>query len=488
MRKLYVATLVALVCCMALTVTTVSITAQNATGLIFDDPNYKNVERLGAGMNFTSDEKPQYSLKKYCPTPLSQGRIGSCVGWATGYAALTISSAYQKGISDQSKINSMAHSAMYIYNQIKVGGCDAGSRINEALDLLQDKGDCLASDFNPVDDCSVAPPSEIHRKALPYRIKDYGTLFSINAADDVKVGATISSLAEGKPVIIGMVTTASFLQLRGNTWQPSANESNGGGHAMTVVGYDKMRKVFEVMNSWGTDWGNGGFFYISFDDYAKYVKYGFQILVQPNARPSDPVQLEGEFVFKKYARYDEDNDAYIFNDMSPTLKQNRDASQYYTLADGAIKKDDYFRIVAQNMKKDSYVYVFSIKPDGSEEILFPSKDATDFDGTTIKPLPRVINNTASVMIPDGDNGMTVDQTGTDYLCILYSDKKIDDMASKVRTVRDASGSFNARLAAGFGNDLMKSSELNYSDGIMKINARSTSGAYIAPLVFKVEVK
>jgi C1A family cysteine protease len=38
-----------------------------------------------------------------------------------------------------------------------------------------------------------------------------------------------------------------------------------GGHAVLLVGYDKRKKVFIARNSWGTNWGIKGYFYMPFD-------------------------------------------------------------------------------------------------------------------------------------------------------------------------------------------------------------------------------
>jgi len=36
-----------------------------------------------------------------------------------------------------------------------------------------------------------------------------------------------------------------------------------------------LRNAFEVMNSWGDRWADGGFVYMKYEDFDKYVKYGF---------------------------------------------------------------------------------------------------------------------------------------------------------------------------------------------------------------------
>lgn len=41
---------------------------------------------------------------------------------------------------------------------------------------------------------------------------------------------------------------------------------------MAVIGYDDTRQMYKVQNSWGTDWGAGGYFWISYADFARHAK------------------------------------------------------------------------------------------------------------------------------------------------------------------------------------------------------------------------
>ncbi len=44
-----------------------------------------------------------------------------------------------------------------------------------------------------------------------------------------------------------------------------ANDSAGGGHAVTIVGWDDGKAAWLIKNSWGTDWGMGGYGWIGYD-------------------------------------------------------------------------------------------------------------------------------------------------------------------------------------------------------------------------------
>lgn len=72
-------------------------------------------------------------LSIYTPFPRHQGTIFSCVGWSVGYGALTIERAIQNGWTDRVKITNESSSALFLYNQIKIGNCTRGARISDAL-------------------------------------------------------------------------------------------------------------------------------------------------------------------------------------------------------------------------------------------------------------------------------------------------------------------------------------------------------------------
>lgn len=51
-----------------------------------------------------------------------------------------------------------------------------------------------------------------------------------------------------------------------------------GGHAMVIVGYDRRNAslpYFICKNSWGTQAGDEGYYYLSYDYIRTYAKYGY---------------------------------------------------------------------------------------------------------------------------------------------------------------------------------------------------------------------
>ena len=47
-----------------------------------------------------------------------------------------------------------------------------------------------------------------------------------------------------------------------------------GGHAVVVVGYSRKCGLIKILNSWGPNWGAGGFCYLSFAEFAREFGYG----------------------------------------------------------------------------------------------------------------------------------------------------------------------------------------------------------------------
>jgi hypothetical protein len=457
------------------------IRAQQGTGLIFDDQAYSSQPSLPRSMKFTTGELPRVaSLKKYCPVPGNQGSMGSCVGWASAYAAMSISAAVRGGIMDKAQITDMARSALYVYNQIKVAGCDAGSMIPDAMELLQEKGTPKFTEFNPPN-CSELPDYTIHEKAKSLMIKDYIKIFDPSDNDDLKINNTRNSLAANKPVVIGMALTRSFNGVgpEGH-WMPSAAEVTTGGHAMCVVGYDDINRRFEIMNSWGTNYGKAGFVTVSYDDYAKYCRYAFQFNLKDN-NPTTVFNFKSSFRINKLIGYDSEKEALQFQGLSLSR-----SGMYYTVPSGAIRKGDYFKVLASGMNKDNYLYIFSAKPDGSAELLYPVPEQNAFRSTVVV-IPLIPTNNSYVEIPaDSTKAIMADFSGTDYLVYIYSSRQIDDFEGLMQQVMQTEGDMYARVRKVFGNRLVPESSVNYSLNGMGFSGSASSG-HAVPLILRVDV-
>lgn len=206
------------------------------------------------------------------PEPGNQGSQGSCVGWAAGYALKTFQERVERGWSLSTDTHLFSPS--YIYNQIKLpGSCDRGSYIFSALNLLTEQG-CAALDMMPYDSstCNDQPSSLTKNTARDFRIAFWRR---INQFD---ISEVKSNIAAGFPVVIGMQVYDSFFALRDlgqNAVYDTIDGSYRSAHAIVAVGYDDAEQRVKVINSWGSSWGDNGYFYITYELWPQVVREAY---------------------------------------------------------------------------------------------------------------------------------------------------------------------------------------------------------------------
>ncbi|NIF06171.1 C1 family peptidase [Chryseobacterium sp. Tr-659] len=197
------------------------------------------------------------------PAVGNQGKEGSCVGWATAYAAASILEANFKGITQP-------RSPEYVYNQIKQGSCDAGSYPKDALNLIKNQGVCSLTEM-PYNDteCSTQPNASQKNAASTHKFIKWATVSNSNI-NDVK-----NLLSMNLPVIIGITVDEEIKNLANTGWILKKRSGKVlGGHAICVVGYDDAKQAFKIQNSWGTSWADNGYFWIDYNFFAKNASFG----------------------------------------------------------------------------------------------------------------------------------------------------------------------------------------------------------------------
>jgi len=79
-------------------------------------------------------------------------------------------------------------------------------------------------------------------------------------------------IAQGIPVIIGLSIDTDFTKING-IWRNKVWDVNTsafyGNHAVVIVGYDDTKKMFKLLNSWGSTWGNNGYCWVTYDKLAQ---------------------------------------------------------------------------------------------------------------------------------------------------------------------------------------------------------------------------
>ncbi|QIS20135.1 C1 family peptidase [Nocardia terpenica] len=190
-----------------------------------------------------------YSLEQYAQSPGNQGQVGSCVTWATGYSAYGV-------LMNEQNISGGPMAPMYIYSQIAQGN-DTGTYASVAIPMEEQQGIDTKSDYYQGDFDYTTQPTDAER-ANAAHYKTSGSQDLINSSD--RQQAIEQAISTGMPVPIGFEVRQSFENLNSSNYNynPDPSESVLGGHEVTIVAYDQTGVTIE--NSWGTGWGNSGFF------------------------------------------------------------------------------------------------------------------------------------------------------------------------------------------------------------------------------------
>src|ERR1035437_745439 len=209
-------------------------------------------------------------LRPFCSQVFDQGQYGSCTSQSlAGHLEfLELKEIREKtaapGEFDPNTF--MLFSRLFIYYNERLLentiSSDSGAHIRDGIKSLAQWGDCKEGSWSYMPDNVFTKPSDVaYQEALNHRISTYMRLDSL---DDVK-----HCLNDGYPVSFGFTVFESFesptVAHTGIVPVPSLDESVVGGHAVLAVGYDDINKWLIVRNSWGSTWGDHGYFYLPYE-------------------------------------------------------------------------------------------------------------------------------------------------------------------------------------------------------------------------------
>ncbi|MBX2925987.1 MAG: C1 family peptidase [Chitinophagaceae bacterium] len=357
------------------------------------------------------------NLQRYAPAVGNQGQQGSCVGWSSAYAARTILESGRSGANAEQ----IKFSPAFLYNQIGLDGCQ-GSYLVRAMEFMTKQGSVPYDAFPYTDqDCTQQPPNSLVQQASQFRMRGFNRLTKGNTTDEIDMRAIKENLAQGAPVVIGMMVGESYMQnmIGKDVWRPESGDASMmgfGGHAQCVVGYDdkKYGGSFLIMNSWGPQWGNNGFAWVRYPDFKYYVReaYGLEPMAKTGTAANAPFVCEIGLVEVAY-----DGTKTVRKNYIPlkTLSANR----FETTA--PVEAGTRFKMEVKNTT-ECYTYVLGKETDGTSYTLFPYPEKDDPTKTRYSPFCGI---TGSRLFPK-DKSMMPDSIGNrDIMAIVVSKKPLD---------------------------------------------------------------
>jgi C1A family cysteine protease len=187
-----------------------------------------------------------------------QGSYGSCTANA-GCSALELMYNQRKVKYDFSRLY------LYYYTRQLSGLTgDNGAYPRDIGKALNKYGVCLEPTWDyTAADLEAEPSAEAKAEAAKFKIVAYEQLPALGD----KVQQIKNAVAQGIPVLLTMIVHHNFMTLSGSTWKnhwwntvTSAVNPVAGAHEVLVIGYDDATQRLLVENSWGPNWGDGGFF------------------------------------------------------------------------------------------------------------------------------------------------------------------------------------------------------------------------------------
>lgn len=196
-------------------------------------------------------------LREWASPVEEQRQLGSCTAQAVvGAYELLTKMHYPDQFVDLSRL-------FLYYNARKISGDineDIGAYISTAIEAVKTYGLCREDlwPYDP-DKFDVEPPAYCYQDA---KKRSVSRIYEITSQDMI-----IDMLDKGYPVVVGMAVYSNFNNINSRTTTlslPALAEEPKGSHAMCVVGYDNEKQVFLLRNSFGDDWGEGGYFWVPY--------------------------------------------------------------------------------------------------------------------------------------------------------------------------------------------------------------------------------
>lgn len=206
-------------------------------------------------------------LREYFPPIQDQGQMGSCTGNALAAALGYLEMKGDPNFTYPATAGFDAVSRLFIYWKERVLEGDAyldqGAMIRSGITALMQTGACTEKGW-PYDEehLFMRPTKEQFSEAWKHRLKDALRL------DNRRLSQLRNCLAQGTPFVFGITVYSSFFSVKSDGLVPTpplVYDEIMGGHALCAVGYDDIRKVFIVRNSWGSSWGENGYCYIPYE-------------------------------------------------------------------------------------------------------------------------------------------------------------------------------------------------------------------------------
>lgn len=194
--------------------------------------------------------------RKWCSPIVDQLNIGSCTGNA--------GCAMYEYMENKAHNKFIRMSRLFLYkvtrNLAKETG-DVGAQIRTTMQAMATFGICPEEywAYNPAK-FDVEPTQFCYAFAQSYQALTYFRLDTPDCTKQELLRRIKEYLSRGYAIEFGFSVYDSLWRAAGGMIPfPTPSDRMQGGHAVLAVGYDDARRALLIKNSWGTQWGAGGY-------------------------------------------------------------------------------------------------------------------------------------------------------------------------------------------------------------------------------------
>ena len=215
------------------------------------------------GVIFSARLSPVVSWKEFTGPVKDQGALGACTAFAGCGNREFLARKYFK--DEKTKLENPVFSPLDLYYKERredatLDKGDCGSWGRTAVRVMNKYGVCLENQDPYVPANYETAPNETQiEEASQFRA---GAYHALHGVQDMK-----NCLVSGYAFLMGFEVYESFETKTGSThvYAPKHGEALLGGHEVFCIGYDDTKQMFEIRNSWGGSWGEGGNFWMPYE-------------------------------------------------------------------------------------------------------------------------------------------------------------------------------------------------------------------------------